>query len=56
MATEAQEVPSYRESIAGVLAKARERGVEPEHEELVEKAMRLVNENAKMNTEFPLRV
>ena len=39
-------------SIAGVLAKARERGVEPEHEELVEKAMRLVNENAKMNTEF----
>ena len=39
-------------SIAGVLAKARERGVEPEHEKLVEKAMRLVNENAKMNTEF----
>ena len=39
-------------SIAGVLAKARERGVEPEHEELVEKAMRLVNENAKINTEF----
>ena len=38
--------------LAGIFAKARERGVEPEYEELVEKAVRLANENAKMNTEF----
>ena len=39
-------------SLAGVYASARERGVEPEHKEDHENAMRLANENAKMNTGF----
>ena len=37
---------------AGAYARERERGVEPEHEEKHERAMRLANENAKMNTDF----
>ena len=39
-------------NFAGIFAKARERGVEPEYEELVEKATRQTTENGKMNTEF----
>ena len=38
--------------VAGIFARARERGVEPENEEEYEKAMRLANEYGKMNTEF----
>ena len=39
-------------NFAGVLATARERGVEPEHADLVEKAKLLATVNAKMNTDF----
>ena len=38
--------------VAGILATARERGVEPKHADLAEKATRLATENAKMNTDF----
>ena len=38
--------------IAGHFAAARERGVKPEHEDLAEKAKRLMNENGTMNTDF----
>ena len=38
--------------VAGIFARARERGVEPENEEEYEKAKRLANEYGKMNTEF----
>ena len=51
-ASEEAQRRSLAVNFAGIFAKARERGVEPEYEELVEKAVRLANENAKMNTEF----
>ena len=51
-ASEEAQKRSLAVNFAGIFAKARERGIEPEYEELVEKAVRLANENAKMNTEF----
>ena len=39
-------------NFAGVFATARERGVEPEYEDLAEKAKLLATVNAKMNTDF----
>ena len=39
-------------NFAGVLATARERGVEPEYADLVEKTKLLATVNAKMNTDF----
>ena len=51
-ASEEAQRRSLAVNFAGIFAKARERGVEPEYEELVEKAVRRANENAKMNTEF----
>ena len=51
-ASEEAQKRSLAVNFAGIFAKARERGIEPEYEELVEKAVRLATENAKMNTEF----
>ena len=39
-------------NIAGLFATARERGVEPEAEDLADKVKRLANENGRMNTDF----
>lgn len=38
--------------VAGIFATARERGIEPEAEDLAEKVKRLANENGRMNTDF----
>ena len=51
-ASEEAQRRSLAVNFAGIFAKARERGVEPEYEELVEKATRQTTENGKMNTEF----
>ena len=51
-ASEEAQKRSLAVNFAGIFAKARERGVEPEYEELVKKAVRSASENAKMNTEF----
>ena len=37
-------------SLAGIFATSRERGIEPEHQPLAEKVVRLANENGKANT------